>query len=314
LTITSSLGLPTLHRLFENKKAVQIYDYVDIHVRTLEKMYRKRLAGYASIGYRARAENMGDDPADIIFDNTNFFPVYQNDMMNAARAMVIVSPFITRRRALQMLPHMEAALAKQVSVSHRLWRGCLTSHEKTPGSAGGLDEFVFQFKFWQLHFSLYLIPGEDLFVVNGFHFAFVFQFFIGEHLEELGGFFMHAFVFPSQIEDVGFFFFLHGKRECLLVGQLIMKLDVDHVIADAQILNLFQFDFGQGGRIQILEEIAMLCFLSNHFQEEFLYTLVLGPVGTLLIETHGLLFFFDSEVDNGVDRPARNGSHGSLQL
>ena len=61
-----------LHRLFENKKEVQIYDYVDIHVRALEKMYQKRLAGYASIGYRAKAESIADEPADIIFDNTWF--------------------------------------------------------------------------------------------------------------------------------------------------------------------------------------------------------------------------------------------------
>jgi hypothetical protein len=105
-----------LHRLFENKKEVLIYDYVDIHVRTLEKMYWKRLAGYGAIGYRAKAESVADEPAHIIFDSTNFLPVYHNDMMNAARDTVIVSPFVTRRRALQMLPHLEAALAKGVSL------------------------------------------------------------------------------------------------------------------------------------------------------------------------------------------------------
>lgn len=47
-----------LHRLFENKKEVQIYDYVDIHVKMLEKMYHKRLSGYASIGYKAKGENI----------------------------------------------------------------------------------------------------------------------------------------------------------------------------------------------------------------------------------------------------------------
>lgn len=104
-----------LHRLFENKKEAQIYDYVDIHVRTLEKMYQKRLAGYAAIGYRAKAESIAGEPADIIFDNTNFLSVYHNDMMNAAREAVIVSPFVTRRRAFQMLPNLEAALAKGVS-------------------------------------------------------------------------------------------------------------------------------------------------------------------------------------------------------
>jgi superfamily II DNA or RNA helicase len=105
-----------LHRLFEDKKEVQIYDYVDIHVSILEKMYRKRLAGYAADGYRVKAEGITEGPADIIFDSTNFLSVYHNDMTNATREAVIVSPFVTRRRALQMLHNLEAALAKRVSV------------------------------------------------------------------------------------------------------------------------------------------------------------------------------------------------------
>jgi phosphatidylserine/phosphatidylglycerophosphate/cardiolipin synthase-like enzyme len=91
-------------------------DYVDIHVGALEKMYRKRLAGYAAIGYRAKAESVPDAPADIIFDNTSFLPVYQNDVMIAARETVIVSPFVTKRRAFQMLPNIETALGNKVSV------------------------------------------------------------------------------------------------------------------------------------------------------------------------------------------------------
>jgi phosphatidylserine/phosphatidylglycerophosphate/cardiolipin synthase-like enzyme len=102
--------------LFQDKKEVQIYDYVDIHVRALEKMYQKRLVGYAAIGYRAKGESLTAEPADIIFDNSNFLPVYHNDLMNAAREVVIVSPFVTRRRTLQMLATLETVLDKRVSV------------------------------------------------------------------------------------------------------------------------------------------------------------------------------------------------------
>ncbi len=105
-----------LHRLFEDKKEVRIYDYVDIHVRMLEKMYGKRLAGYASIGYCAKAETLGDESVNIIFDKNNFLPVYSNDLMNATREVLIVSPFVTKRRALQMLQHIGAALEKEIKV------------------------------------------------------------------------------------------------------------------------------------------------------------------------------------------------------
>ena len=40
-----------LHRLHENKRVVQVYDYVDDGVRMLARMYERRLKGYNSIGY-----------------------------------------------------------------------------------------------------------------------------------------------------------------------------------------------------------------------------------------------------------------------
>src|ERR1700730_12066220 len=39
------------HRLHENKKEVQVYDYADVLVPMLARMYKKRLAGYAALGY-----------------------------------------------------------------------------------------------------------------------------------------------------------------------------------------------------------------------------------------------------------------------
>jgi superfamily II DNA or RNA helicase len=40
-----------LQRLHENKKEVQVYDYADVLVPMLARMYKKRLAGYAALGY-----------------------------------------------------------------------------------------------------------------------------------------------------------------------------------------------------------------------------------------------------------------------
>ncbi len=40
-----------LHWLHDNKRVVQVYDYVDDWVPMLERMYQRRLKGYGSIGY-----------------------------------------------------------------------------------------------------------------------------------------------------------------------------------------------------------------------------------------------------------------------
>ena len=85
---------------------MQIYDYVDIHIKMLEKMYGKRLNGYASIGYKAKSGTVATDSIDIIFDNSSFQSVFNNDILAATREILIVSPFVTRRRTVQMLQHL----------------------------------------------------------------------------------------------------------------------------------------------------------------------------------------------------------------
>lgn len=45
-----------LHRIYNHKKDVKIYDYVDENVLMLIRMYRKRLKGYAAMGYRVEGK------------------------------------------------------------------------------------------------------------------------------------------------------------------------------------------------------------------------------------------------------------------
>jgi phosphatidylserine/phosphatidylglycerophosphate/cardiolipin synthase-like enzyme len=79
-------------------------------------MYNKRLTGYAAIGYKAKGESITTESIDIIFDKSNFLPVYSNDIVNAAREILIISPFVTRKRSLQMMQNLEVALGNKVKV------------------------------------------------------------------------------------------------------------------------------------------------------------------------------------------------------
>ncbi len=45
-----------LHRLHDNKRFVQVYDYVDNYVLMLARMYGRRLKGYAAIGHAIEQE------------------------------------------------------------------------------------------------------------------------------------------------------------------------------------------------------------------------------------------------------------------
>jgi superfamily II DNA or RNA helicase len=41
-----------LHRLHDNKRVVEVHDYIDGNVRMLARMYERRLKGYSDMGYK----------------------------------------------------------------------------------------------------------------------------------------------------------------------------------------------------------------------------------------------------------------------
>lgn len=105
-----------LHRENEGKKDVRIYDYIDIHESVCDSMYRKRLKGYASIGYKTIAksaptlfDNLGDlEAATIegqIFNGRTFYHSFSNDLSVAKRSIIISSPrlYQTKRNILVTL-------------------------------------------------------------------------------------------------------------------------------------------------------------------------------------------------------------------
>ncbi len=111
-----------LHRLFEGKKEALLFDYIDIHVRMLERMYNRRLSGYASIGYKMKGELLSttaqvEKNVDIIFDKSNFYPVFSSDINQAKNEILIISPFVTKRRTQQIIRDLKPALANKVKIT-----------------------------------------------------------------------------------------------------------------------------------------------------------------------------------------------------
>ena len=96
-----------LHREYGGKKDVRIYDYIDIHEPICDSMYRKRLKGYAAIGYKTintaqptLFDHINDISSSIaenqIFNGSTFYRPYTSDLTKAKRSIVISSPKLYR--------------------------------------------------------------------------------------------------------------------------------------------------------------------------------------------------------------------------
>ena len=101
-----------LHRNYKGKQEVRIYDYVDIHVPTLERMYHKRLKGYAELGYQVKF-GAADQVVSVIYDGYSSMLPFEQDLDDAARSVVIVSPYLQKGRIVKLLPSLQKASKRQ---------------------------------------------------------------------------------------------------------------------------------------------------------------------------------------------------------
>lgn len=105
-----------LHRSYPGKDEVQVYDYVDFHVPQLENMYQKRLKAYGAIGYRVKADAETPLTKDLIYDGESFYPVFCQDLRNAEREILIVSPFMSKTRLQKLVQVLSEPILRGVAV------------------------------------------------------------------------------------------------------------------------------------------------------------------------------------------------------
>ena len=106
-----------LHRLYEGKSDVLIYDYVDIHIPVLERMYHKRVKGYAAIGYTTKDTVQDVEKVGVIHTGNSFQPIYSRDLSIANQEIIIVSPFLRKHRLLQMIQVLSHAVMNSVKIT-----------------------------------------------------------------------------------------------------------------------------------------------------------------------------------------------------
>ena len=107
-----------LHRDYEGKQDVIIYDYVDAHIRVLESMYYKRLCTYKRMGYEIIATpDEEKQTVNAIFDSESYLSVYEKDLQQARKSIYIASPGLNKNKIRRLITLLEERQAAGVSVT-----------------------------------------------------------------------------------------------------------------------------------------------------------------------------------------------------
>lgn len=109
-----------LHREYTGKKEVRIYDYIDIRMPMCDVMYRRRLKGYASVGYRIKQEKpvyvSAESLQGIIFNGHTYQKLFLNDLSQAKHSVVISATRLWLSRHSPILDMLKELSARGVEV------------------------------------------------------------------------------------------------------------------------------------------------------------------------------------------------------
>ncbi len=107
-----------LHRVSEGKTEVVIYDYVDVSVPMLERMYKKRLKTYAKLGYEVDvpACEGADKHVAVFVTCGEAMGRLQTDIAAASSSIVIVAPYASARAIEAIADSLAKAKARGLDV------------------------------------------------------------------------------------------------------------------------------------------------------------------------------------------------------
>ncbi len=107
-----------LNRIYEGKTDVIVYDYVDSHIRFYDNQYKNRLSTYKKLGYQVISDvHKSHQQANVIYDRRDYAEVFERDMIEAEREIVISSPGLRRFKVERLISLMEPRQKAGVSIT-----------------------------------------------------------------------------------------------------------------------------------------------------------------------------------------------------
>ena len=108
-----------LHREFEGKTEVIVYDYVDVSVPMLERMYKKRLKTYGNLGYEVCSPADEDEGAKggSFVGKGDWLGRFEADIRKAKRSILVRAPYASEIAVKKLLPALRDACERGLKVT-----------------------------------------------------------------------------------------------------------------------------------------------------------------------------------------------------
>lgn len=105
-----------LHRNYDGKTEVIVHDYADIFVPMLDRMYHKRIRGYAELGYSMNGSTQVE--TSFLYDSSNFYQKYFDDISSAVKEILISSPAVKTRYLKRILTQLPQKVKLTIITAH----------------------------------------------------------------------------------------------------------------------------------------------------------------------------------------------------
>jgi superfamily II DNA or RNA helicase len=107
-----------LNRDYEGKTDVIVYDYIDSHLPVFNTMFMKRLKTYKKIGFELlTAEPSEKQKVNALFTSTDYYDVFEQDLMEAESEIIISSPDISHDKIERFINIIKPRQEKGVRVT-----------------------------------------------------------------------------------------------------------------------------------------------------------------------------------------------------
>ena len=107
-----------IDRVYEDKNSVFVYDYVDIHIPVFNRMYKKRLKTYRKIGFSDFEGTIKEKQSvKAIYDSGNYTEIFENDLIEAEKSVVISSPLICEDKVDRLITIMRSGYENGIKIT-----------------------------------------------------------------------------------------------------------------------------------------------------------------------------------------------------